>query len=125
MASGKDIQTVEDIKLMVDTFYEKVNQDKELLSPVFNDYARVNWETHLPRMYAFWNNVLFGVGGYKGNPFQKHIPLPIDGRHFEAWIELFVENVDEHFAGPVAQDAKVRARSIAHIFQSKLELIKS
>ncbi len=88
-ANKGDIRNESDIKLMVDSFYEKVNQD-ELLSPVFNAFAKVNWETHLPRMYAFWNKLAFGKSGYDGNPFQKHIPLPIEAAHFDRWIALFV-----------------------------------
>ena len=114
-----DPKSEADIRHMVDTFYDKVNAD-DTLSPVFNDFAKVDWEHHLPRMYAFWNSVLFARGDYKGNPFMKHIPLPVSKDHFERWVALFVENMDQHFEGPVAEDAKQRARSIAHIFQSKL-----
>ncbi len=115
-----DIQNEEDIKLLVDTFYDKVNKSL-LLSPIFNDFASVNWDSHLPIMYRFWNGILFGEGGYKGNPFEKHIPLPIDKTHFENWLTLFTETVDQFFEGNKADEAKQRATSIAYIFQSKLE----
>lgn len=116
----EDIKNEEDIKLLVDTFYDKVNQNT-LLSAIFNDFAGVHWETHLPTMYRFWNGMLFGEGGYKGNPFEKHIPLPIDAKHFEKWLELFMQTVDELFEGNKADEAKQRANSIAYIFQTKLE----
>ena len=122
--SKEDLLTESDIKLMVDTFYEKVNKD-DILSYVFNDFAKVNWESHLPKMYGFWNKVLFAKGDYKGNPFQKHIPLPVKKEHFDRWIALFEENMDEHFTGEIAEDAKLRAKSIAHIFHSKLSFIHS
>jgi hemoglobin len=115
-----DIKNEEDIKLLVDTFYDKVNQSL-LLSPIFNDFAGINWESHLPIMYRFWNGILFGEGGYKGNPFEKHIPLPIDAKHFENWLSLFIGTVDELFAGNKADEAKQRASVIAYTFQSKLE----
>ena len=115
-----DIQNEKDIKLLVDTFYDKVNQSL-ILSPIFNEFARVHWETHLPTMYRFWNGILFGEGGYKGNPFEKHIPLPIDVNHFENWLALFKETVDEIFEGNKAEEAKQRASIIAYTFQSKLE----
>lgn len=54
----KDITSEADIKLMVDSFYQKVNED-DLLGPVFNDIAQVNWENHLPRMYSFWESLIF------------------------------------------------------------------
>ena len=107
---------------MVDSFYGKVNED-ELLAPVFNDFAGVNWEKHLPVMYDFWSTILLGEMSYKGNPFLKHIPLPVDKKHFDRWLALFLETIDEHFTGNVAEEAKNRARSIAGIFQHKLASI--
>ncbi len=38
-----DIATEGDIKRLVDCFYQKVKTD-ELLSPIFNDLAQVDWE---------------------------------------------------------------------------------
>lgn len=107
---------------MVDTFYARVNKD-ELLSPIFNDFAGVDWDSHLPRMYSFWESVLFAKEGFKGRPFQKHIPLLISGQHFDRWLLLFTTNLNEHFEGPVTENAKLRANSIAGIFQNKLKVI--
>lgn len=118
----KDIENIEDIKRMVDTFYDKVNQN-EKLSAVFNDHAGVNWSTHLDKMYNFWNTVLFSKGTYKGSPFQKHEALPIDQSHFNEWLTLFAENIDEHFEGLVAEDAKQTAKNIGLTFQAKLNLL--
>lgn len=115
----KDIQTEADVELMVQSFYEKVNQD-DLLAYVFNDFAAVDWERHLPKMYSFWNTLIFGKASYKGNPFAAHIPLPVDKTHFDRWIILFDENIDNLFSGEIAEHTKQRAKSIAHIFQSKL-----
>lgn len=122
MSEQKEIQSREEIKQMVDSFYGKVNED-ELLAPVFNDFAGVNWEKHLPVMYDFWSTILLGEMSYKGNPFLKHIPLPVDKKHFDRWLALFLETIDEHFTGNVAEEAKNRARSIAGIFQHKLASI--
>lgn len=116
-----DITTEEDIKLMVDSFYAKVNKD-DLLSYVFNDFAQVDWNTHLPKMYDFWNTLIFAKKAYKGNPFVKHLSLPIQSKHFDKWITLFEENLDELFEGEITEKTKVRANSIAEIFQFKLQL---
>ncbi len=115
----RDIETKKDIKLMVDSFYDKVNANK-VLSPVFNDFAKVDWDSHLPKMYEFWSKIIFAKGDYNGNPFQAHVSLPVDAKHFAQWVELFVENMDELFEGDVAESTKTRARSIAHVFESKL-----
>lgn len=118
----RDIQNIEDIKKMVDSFYDKVNQDKEL-SYIFNDFAKVDWPKHLPIMYNFWNKILFSQGNYKGNPFEKHIPLPIESKHFERWVEIFCQNIDSLFQGEKAEETKLRAQSIAYIFDNKLQMI--
>lgn len=118
-----DIENIDDIILLVDRFYDKVNADP-LLSPVFNQIAKVNWEEHLPVMYSFWSAVLFDTNTYKGQPLTSHIDLPIDTEHFNRWLELFKQTVDENFKGDKAIEAKEKAESIALIFQTKLGLIE-
>lgn len=119
----EDIRNLDDIKQMVDTFYDKVNSDPEL-SYIFNDVAQVDWVKHLPIMYAFWNKILFSEGDYRGNPFEKHIPLPIESQHFERWVQLFIENIDAQFEGEKAQEVKLRAQSIAYVFDNKLNFLR-
>ncbi len=116
----REIQNSEDVKQLVDSFYQRVNQD-DLLSPIFNDFAQVDWGSHLPKMYQFWESILFGSATYQGRPFPKHIPLPISMEHFDRWISLFETNVDEQFTGDKAEMAKHRAQTIAHIFKTKLK----
>lgn len=120
----KDIKTEEDIQLMVNTFYDKVNKNP-LLSSIFNDFSKVDWEAHLPKMYRFWNTLILAKEQYKGSPFHAHIPLPIDKTHFNQWIELFNQNIDEHFEGEVAENTKQRALLIAQTFESKLSYLKN
>jgi hemoglobin len=119
----KTIQTKEDVVFLVDRFYEKVNTD-DLLAPIFNDFAKVNWETHMPVMYAFWSSILLGEASYSGRPFPKHLPLPIQKEHFNRWLELFHRTVDDNFEGELAIEAKNRASTIAQIFSHKIKSIK-
>lgn len=118
-----DISSPEDIRLMVNAFYNKVQADA-LLGPVFNDMARVDWESHLPIMYTFWENLLLGTARYTGRPFPKHAPLPLDPTHFVQWINLFEASVNELFSGEKAEEAKGRARAIALVFIGKMGLLK-
>lgn len=118
----KDIKNIEDIKLFVNSFYDRVNKDKTL-SYIFNDFSKVNWDKHLPRMYSFWSTLLFGEKSYKGSPFDKHIPLPVEKAHFARWVELFEATIDDLFQGEMAEHTKMRAKTIAWTFQSKLEFI--
>jgi len=115
----KDISNADDVKIMVDSFYKKVNQD-ELLSPVFNEIAKIDWDSHLPIMYGFWRNILFSTGEYAGRPFVKHAPLPINDIHFERWLALFNENLNELFEGPKTEEARFRAKTIGAIFSAKM-----
>ncbi len=82
----KEIETREDIELLVNRFYEKVIQDGSI-GFIFNDVAKVNWEKHLPIMYNFFENLLFYTGSYVGNPMElhRHISrkLPLTNEHFQ------------------------------------------
>jgi hemoglobin len=115
----RDITGREDIEKLIIAFYNKVRKD-ELLAPVF---LKVDWEHHTPIIIDFWCMVLFGDQNYKGNPFHKHIPLPIQQPHFEKWLKYFTETVDEIFEGKKADELKDRANNIANIFQYKLGLM--
>ena len=66
--------------------------------------------------------MLLGDQTYKGNPLVKHLKLPIEQKHFNRWLELFRETVTENFKGEKAEEAKMRAQSIADIFQYKMGL---
>jgi hemoglobin len=117
----RDIAGVEDIKVLVDAFYGRVQQD-ELLAPIFLEKIRGNWAPHLDTMYRFWNAALFQVREYQGNPFRKHMTLPVKQEHFERWINLFYLTVDEQFAGEKADEAKSRAMIMAHTFYQRMNI---
>jgi hemoglobin len=114
----KDIASREDVQLLVDRFYEKVKSDA-LLAPIF---AHVDWPEHLPVLYNFWTSMLLGGSSYQGNPFQKHLALPIRAEHFTQWLALFGQTIAENFSGEKADEAKSRATNIAGVFQFKLGL---
>ncbi len=120
-----DIRTPADIRSLIDTFYGKVRAD-DVLGYVFNEVAQVDWPRHLPIMYAFWEFLLLGTpDAYRGNPIQKHFDLhakyPLKAEHFERWVKLFHETVDELFEGPGAENAKFRALSIAETWKPKFD----
>lgn len=111
-----DIDSRAEIVQLVDAFYTRVRVD-DLLGPIFDDVAQVNWAAHLPKMYDFWESVLFGRPVFKGNPLAVHRALasltPLTSREFHRWVSLFHLTVDELFEGPVAALAKDRAARIA------------
>ncbi len=120
----KEIKGRAEVIELVDAFYNKVNEDP-LLSPVFNQIAAVNWEAHLPKMYNFWESLLFGAHTYKGKPFDHHLQLPLTARHFERWVELFNETLNERFTGEKAEEARMKATNIAGVFRFKLNMLGS
>jgi hemoglobin len=119
MSTLPDLDTEADIIRLVDAFYARVNAD-ELLRPVFNEVAQVDWVSHLPKMYDFWSSVLLGTSRYKGRPMAKHFPLPIKAEHFQQWLALFRASVDALFAGPKAEEAKMRAQHIGAMFEHRM-----
>lgn len=121
----KDISTIEDIKLFVDAFYAQIQVD-ELLGPVFaSRIVNGEWGPHLEKMYRFWGSVLLSQRSYRGNPFARHLGLPINEVHFQQWLKLFHATIDQYFQGPVADDAKQRAANMAMMFQHKLAFLKA
>jgi len=118
----KDIESEADVRQLVDEFYGAIRNDA-LLNPIFTDVAKVDWQHHLPKMYAFWNGLILGIGGYEGRPFPPHTVLPVGREHFERWLQLFHATVDRLFAGPGAKRAKDAAASIAHTFAIRMGLI--
>ncbi len=117
-----DISTSEDIKTLINSFYEKVKVD-ETIGYIFNDVAHVNWDHHLPKMYAFWEFLLLSRDTYTGNPMAVHQNLhekvTLKEAHFDQWLHLFHETVDEHFEGQIAEDAKSRSSLIALTWKPK------
>ena len=120
----KDIENIDDIKKLVDTFYGKINVDP-MLSPIFNKVANVDWDTHLLKMYEFWNMIIFGARNYQGSPMGIHIHLStlttMHQEQFEQWKKLFFETLDELFVGTNADEAKKRATTIASTMQHKIK----
>lgn len=118
-----DITGRNDIILLVDTFYEKVSRDA-VIGPIFTDVAKVNWDRHLPVMYSFWETQLLDGKTYAGNAMKVHADLnarhPLLQYHFDGWVRLFVETVDELFAGTKAEEAKTRGSQIAQLMHHKM-----
>src|SRR5688500_16841593 len=100
--SLSDICHEADIKTLVDSFYDKVNHDEQL-GPTFNSMAQLYWPSHLLTMYDFWSSTLLGTMRFTGESITKHVALPLQGEHFQRWLNLFNATVEEKFAGPKAE----------------------
>lgn len=120
----KDITSLEDIKLLVDTFYSKIRED-DMLGIIFNQNIQDRWPIHLDKMYRFWQTILLEEYTYDGRPFPPHAHLPIGKVHFDQWLSLFEDTVYSLFSGAKADEAVWRAKKMAAMFESKLDYIRN
>ena len=119
----KDILKLDDVKHLEDSFYGKIREDK-LLKEIFNSNIQDRWPQHLEKMYTFWQTVLLSDHTYYGSPFPPHAKMPIDKEHFDRWLQLWFETIDENFTGEIADEAKWRASKMAEMFQFKINYIR-
>lgn len=99
------------IERLVHAFYDRVRQDA-LLGPIF-DQRIADWDLHLGRMCSFWSSVALMTGRYHGQPTAKHLPLPVDRRHFDRWLQLFCETAVDVCPSSAVEHFIARARRIA------------
>lgn len=122
----KDIENRQDIELLVNSFYAKIRQN-ETLGNIFDNIAQVNWENHLPKMYNFWEMILFGQEGYEGFPLRPHLIInslhQLTPQHFNEWLIIFNATVDENFVGDKAIEVKSRAKNIALSWAYKINFM--
>lgn len=120
----KKLENRADIELLVNSFYQKLQKDIGI-GFFFTEIVPVDWAHHLPKMYDFWESILFGQMTYKGNPMAAHFPInekyAMQAQHFERWLALWEETVAEHFFGFHADAAITKAQNIARLMAFKME----
>jgi hemoglobin len=116
----EDINTFDDIKLLVDRFYESAKEDP-LNGPIFNKYLEGKWDEHHKKLYSFWATVLLRQAGYYGNPVPMHFKMGLTKAHFTRWLELWCSTVDKYFEGENAEKAKYRGKTMGEAFLEKIE----
>ncbi len=114
----QDIQSTDDIALLVERFYDAVLSN-ELLTPFF---AQLDFEHHKPRMVHFWSFVLLDEPGYTTNIFDKHAHMPLTVDALNAWTALFESTARSLFSGEKTEQAILRAKTIAWTFKEKMHL---
>ena len=99
-----------------------------MLGLVFDEVAKVHWESHLPKLYDFWDTVLFRAGTFRGNPIAAHAKLiPLTGMGwpmFERWLEIFRSTVNALFAGERAGHIIRCAEDMANVIYSRIHGVK-
>ena len=115
----KDIENLKDIQLLVDKFYEKVQQDS-FLGPIFESRLRGRWEMHHKKLYRFWHNVLIRRPDYFGDPVPMHFQMGLTRVHFDYWLNIWKGTVDLYFEGAIAERAKFRGETMAKAFYHQI-----
>jgi hemoglobin len=119
----RDIETRDDCEAIVRAFYARAFEDP-LIGWLFTDVAKLDLEAHVPRITSFWETVLLGARSYGGGAFRPHAELHMKAElraaHFERWLVLWGQTVDERFAGERAELAKQHAWRVAHAFHGRL-----
>ena len=123
-----DIETRADCERLVRAFYGRALEDP-IIGFIFTDVAKLDLEEHVPKITSFWETVLLDELTYTGGVFRVHAALHMkvglrEG-HFERWLQLWFGTVDELFAGPRADQAKVHALRVAQAFIGRLQGIPS
>src|SRR3954467_15842767 len=92
---------------------------------IFTDVARLDLEAHVPEITSFWETILLGAQSYRGGAFRPHAELHMRVRlrsgHFERWLVLWGETVDELLRGERAELAKAHALRVARAFHGRLQ----
>jgi len=87
-----DIENREDLEVLLSKFYSKLLSN-ETISYIFTDVAKINLESHLPKIIDFWNLSLFGKGDYSNNVMKIHLDLnaeeKLNEKHFKTWLNTF------------------------------------
>ena len=111
-----DLSTRRNVHDLVVRFYRELVMD-DLLAPVFEDVAEVDWSTHIPLLIDYWCRILLGREGYQGALLAAHQHVhelePLTADHFDRWYTLWATAVDERWRGPYADKAKLHAAKIA------------
>ena len=119
----RDIQTREDLYLLVSEFYKKLLADDKI-SFIFTEVAKIDLEPHLWDLVDFWEQMLFDTGNYRKNVMQIHLDLnqksKLSEEHFAIWLQHFNSSIDENFSGQIAENMKTRALSIATVMKIKM-----
>ena len=118
-----DISSRKDIEELIVQFYEKVKPNPAI-GFIFTEVVHIDWEHHIPVIVDFWETILLDNPVYNKNAMEVHYELhkkiPLKKIHFENWLSLFTNTVDELFEGKTATLAKTRAKSIAAVMEFKM-----
>lgn len=120
----RDIQTREDLHLLMSSFYDKLLSDDKI-NFIFTDVAKIDLNPHLIDLVNFWEQMLFDTGDYRKNVLELHLninqKIKLSEEHFTIWLKYFNLTIDDNFSGQIAENMKTRALSIATVMKIKMQ----
>jgi hemoglobin len=91
-------------------FYADVRQQNEI-GPIF--LAQIHdWPAHLEKIADFWSGAAGGAAQYSGPMPQRHFPLGIEAKHFDAWLDLWRRHCRAQLPAREAEEMIALAESI-------------
>lgn len=109
-------------------FYGRALTD-ELLAEPFTELREAGLESHLPVMCDFWETVLFGTKSYR-RPRRPPPPAraasahgrsrPLTAAHFQRWLALWIETVEQRHSGPFPARAVLQAGWMARAMNRRI-----
>ena len=120
----RDINSREDILLIMRRFYTKLLEDNTI-NFFFTEVTEVeqHLEEHFEILATFWEQSLFLKGGYHNNMFAIHKNIhekrPFTKKHFDIWLNHFNNAIDLYCLGETAEQMKTQALNMATVMQIK------
>ncbi len=118
-----DITRRADVHELVVVFYREIVFD-DVLCPVFEEVAEVDWARHIPRLIDYWCRQLLHEPTYTGSLFPPHRAVhersAFQAEHFDRWFRLWVATIDSRWSGPVAEQAKSHAAKMGKLLSVHL-----
>jgi hemoglobin len=127
----RTIENREDVAFLVHSFYTAVRKD-ELIGHIFNNIigSEENWNDHFEKLTDFWVTNLLNQQAYKGSPMVVHqevdakVDHALDQIHFDQWLALWTQTLNENFIGEKADKAKHNAVNIATFMLLKVKMAR-
>src|SRR3546814_11834983 len=102
-ALRRDLDDRAQIHDAVVAFYREIVFD-DLLAPVFDEVADVDWALHIPKLIDYWCRVLLGEAGHAGSILGPTAVVagvePFRAAPFDRWDGLWVRASVSRRRGP-------------------------
>ena len=119
-----NINNRKDIRKLITVFFEKLLNHEEFRQ-IFFEVAQIDILDHIETSMDFWESALFQTRKYKNELIETHLALHykyrLENKHFDEWLKIFNQSVDEMFEGEIAGIAKQKAYSLATIIKMKID----